>query len=74
MVGASGSGKTYQALKLMDQYMKVSKQDYSFDEPFQVKYTPFTHMFYISGTVKEDRTLKTDKNMSKYILIDSDKI
>ena len=28
-------------------------------------------MFYISGTVNEDRTLKTDKNMQKFIMVDS---
>lgn len=31
-------------------------------------------MFYISGTVKEDRTLKTDKNMKKFILMDSENL
>lgn len=31
-------------------------------------------MFYISGTVNDDRTLKTNKNMKKYILIDSDNL
>ena len=31
-------------------------------------------MYYISGTVNEDRTLKNDKNMKKFILHDSDDI
>lgn len=56
---------------MLDEYKKTANKEYDFGKPFDVEYVPFTHMFYISGTVKQDRTLKTDKNMEKFILIDT---
>lgn len=54
--------------------MRISTDKYDWTKPYDVKYCPFTHIFWISGTAKVDRTLKYDKNFREMIIMDSDKI
>lgn len=48
LISSPGCGKTTLTQKIMKQYEKISTQNYDFNNPLEIIYTPYTHKYFVS--------------------------
>lgn len=62
-------------LKIQKEYENINTEKYNPEDPENITYTPFTHIYYVSGTPCSTLPDKsTDIGKTKYIVKDSSEL